>query len=699
MQPQGPGPLDRSRPRLGGKSIWDWLSLLSNLFIPIVVGTIGFGLWQAHQQDQSERQHALDEQRAAILQTYIDNMQDLLLNHDLTKSKPVDEIRQVAKEQTLTALRRLDEDRNRIVLRFLQDAQLIGRQDAVIDLSNSDLSNDYLHGADLSGIDLAGSVLTGTDLSGADLSSADLYSADLRDANLSDANLNNAFLFDTILISAELNRAHLSNATLTGAFLGNANAKDATLTSARLNGADLSDARLNDATLSDANLDRANLSGTDLSGADLSDADLTGNLTQPQLDEVYSCTNAILSPKRECHHNVKITLDYWYTESPAEAPAILNLIHKFKHNNPDIVIHPAQMQFLQAQTAFATAARAGTAPDIFRSDIGWVAQFAAQHYLLNINSYISRGDLSDYLSAPLRYDYYNGSLYGLPQVTDYLALLYNKAELAKAGITSPPATMADFERDAKEVVQSKAATYGFETSGQAYYALPFLYAFGGGMFSQHNILVNSNGSINGLKFLLKLQNADKVMPTNVNFSSGHTNVNNNFINGKTAMVFGGPSAVSSIWAGSAFTGKHSNLGIAGIPTGPAGQTGSPRGGQSYVISAGTAHPLEAYRFISFMSSASSQVDIAKANHTLPTRRSAYTDGVSSDPVVKAFISIENTAVARPAIPQAGHLFDAFDPNIASALDNYQSPATALNAVAEAWKQLLANLLHPGAREH
>jgi uncharacterized protein YjbI with pentapeptide repeats len=121
-------------------------------------------------------------------------MQDLLLNHNLSKSKPVNEIRQVAKEQTLTTLRRLDDDRNRIVLRFLQDAHLIGMQDAVIDLSNSDLSNDYLHGADLSGIDLAGAILTGTDLSGSNLSGADLYGADLQHANLSDANLSNAFL-------------------------------------------------------------------------------------------------------------------------------------------------------------------------------------------------------------------------------------------------------------------------------------------------------------------------------------------------------------------------------------------------------------------------------------------------------------------------------------------------------------------------
>src|SRR6266516_5796792 len=113
------GPLDRRRPWLAGKSIWNWLNLLSNLAIPVIVVTIGFRLWQAHQQQQSDQQLARDQQHAAILQRYIDNMQDLLLNHNLSKSKPADEIRQVAREQTLTTLRRLDAGRNKIVLRFL----------------------------------------------------------------------------------------------------------------------------------------------------------------------------------------------------------------------------------------------------------------------------------------------------------------------------------------------------------------------------------------------------------------------------------------------------------------------------------------------------------------------------------------------------------------------------------------------------
>jgi hypothetical protein len=62
------------RPRLGGKSFWDWLDLLSKLAVPLVVvlATVGFGVWQnylADQQHQSDQKQALDQQRAAILRT------------------------------------------------------------------------------------------------------------------------------------------------------------------------------------------------------------------------------------------------------------------------------------------------------------------------------------------------------------------------------------------------------------------------------------------------------------------------------------------------------------------------------------------------------------------------------------------------------------------------------------------------------
>jgi len=390
-----------------------------------------------------------------------------------------------------------------------------------------------------------------------------------------------------------------------------------------------------------------------------------------------------------------VTLTYWYTESQAETPVILRLIQQFQLQNPNIKINAVYKPYPQTQTAFITAAQSGNAPDVLRSDIGWVTQFASQCYLHPIDSDVSQSDRADYLPVPLSYDQYpqsNGHLYGLPQVTDYLALLYNKHELAKVGITSPPTTMDDFEKAAVKIVQSKAATYGFETAGTSYYVLPFLMAFGGGWIDQQqHILVNKSESVMGLTWLVKLQNKTdpRVMPPEVDFNNGYNNMVNDFKSGKTAMIFDGPWEVSNILTGFAFTGNTPNLGIAAIPMGRTGHVGSPVGGQSYVISAGTAHPVEAFKFIKFMSSRDSQVAIAEANHTLPTRGSAYKDSnVFGDPIIKQFLPIQNIAVARPVIPQDGLLFDAFDPNIGAALDGAKGPTEALNAVADAWNQLL-----------
>ena len=49
--------------------------------------------------------------------------------------------------------------------------------------------------------------------------------------------------------------------------------------------------------------------------------------------------------------------------------------------------------------------------------------------------------------ARTRPDHYNGHIYGVPQVTDTLALLYNKDLFTQAGITSAPKTWADLKAD------------------------------------------------------------------------------------------------------------------------------------------------------------------------------------------------------------------------------------------------------------
>src|SRR6266516_1421024 len=309
------------------RALWDWLMLLGVLAIPVAVafGTLLFSQ-QLTQSSQaaSERQHQTDiqianeQQQEATLQIYLDHISDLLLNHKLLASKHSgNEVRDVARIWTLTALRRLDPTRKRVVLKFLYEAGLIGgydsingsgkRLDAIVALNDADLSGIKLGGVNLSYVNLSGANLRNADLSQANLNYADLSGANMSSgtnlggailsfADLSGANMSQADLRDSTLIETNLSEATLGGANLSSADLSEAHLKSVLLYKANLNGADLGYTDLSEANLNGANLSSANLGGADLSGADLSQADLSGaqDLTQEQLDKAKTLKGATM---------------------------------------------------------------------------------------------------------------------------------------------------------------------------------------------------------------------------------------------------------------------------------------------------------------------------------------------------------------------------------------------------------------------
>jgi uncharacterized protein YjbI with pentapeptide repeats len=315
-----------NRPRKGGKSYWDWMQLL---IIPFVL-TVG-GLLFSTYQHNTDQQRALDQQQATILQTYFDNIQDLLLNHNLLKSQPDGDVAVLARARTLTALQGLDPKRKGLLVQFICDAGLIGctlfpncvlcikETQKIIDLHNADLSRADLHNTNL---DNAG--LSGANLSEANLSHVFLDEADLSDAQLTDAQLTDAQLTDATLSHADLSGADLSTVSDTPFSVTNLNGTDfsrADLNGANLSGTELMQANLREADLSGANFSRTRLSGADFSGANLRGTDLRGaylgpdldaggavifsdaKLTQGQLDQVSDCKGATLPKGLICHHN------------------------------------------------------------------------------------------------------------------------------------------------------------------------------------------------------------------------------------------------------------------------------------------------------------------------------------------------------------------------------------------------------------
>jgi uncharacterized protein YjbI with pentapeptide repeats len=201
-----------------GKTVWDFLQLL---IVPLVLAVIG--LWFATQQDarqqqfenqRAEAERKLVQQRAQdeALQAYLDQMNNLLLEHNLRDSEEDSEVRTLARARTLTVLGRLDSERNSAILQFLREAQLISGTDPVVRLSKSNLHDADLRGANLNGIHLSEADLRGADLSRANLSEADLSNAFLSNAFLSNADLRGAVLRGAVLSNADLYMANLSGA-------------------------------------------------------------------------------------------------------------------------------------------------------------------------------------------------------------------------------------------------------------------------------------------------------------------------------------------------------------------------------------------------------------------------------------------------------------------------------------------------------
>ena len=173
---------------LPAKTLWDWLQLLSALLVPVVVGFAGLSFTRRQSQTerkiaddrlQEERRLADDRQREAALQTYFDRVSQLLLDEGTRSLTHESHVQAVARARTVTTIRRLDGERNGLLLRFLRESHLMELHDAPIDLSGADLAGANLCNTDLSGVNLSETILSGADLRSATLNGTTLSEADL----------------------------------------------------------------------------------------------------------------------------------------------------------------------------------------------------------------------------------------------------------------------------------------------------------------------------------------------------------------------------------------------------------------------------------------------------------------------------------------------------------------------------------------
>ncbi|MFG3031646.1 extracellular solute-binding protein [Streptomyces sp. NPDC048253] len=382
-----------------------------------------------------------------------------------------------------------------------------------------------------------------------------------------------------------------------------------------------------------------------------------------------------------------VTITWWDTSNATnEAPTYQALVKQFEAANKDVKVKYVNVPFDQAQNKFDTAAGASGAPDVLRSEVGWTPAFAKKGFFLPLDGTEALKDQAKFKSNLIEQAKYEGKTYGVPIVTDTLALVYNKALFTKAGIEAPK-TWDDL-KTAAATIKAKTGVDGYWGSTQAYYAQSFLYGEGTDTVDADakKITVNSAAAQKAYGTWLGLFDGKGLHKADTT-ADAYAHIQDAFVNGKVAAIVQGPWEITNFYKGTAFTDKN-NLGIATVPAGSTGKAGAPTGGHNLSVYAGSdkAHQAAALKFVNFMTSAASQATIAQKNSTLPTRDDAYTAAVKADPGIAGYQTVLSAAQPRPALPEYSSLWGPLDtelPKIAGGKETLDKGlSTAETAIAK-----------------
>ncbi|GGT25651.1 extracellular solute-binding protein [Streptomyces purpureus] len=381
------------------------------------------------------------------------------------------------------------------------------------------------------------------------------------------------------------------------------------------------------------------------------------------------------------------TVTFWDTSNEAEKGTYQALAEGFEKLHPDVDVKYVNVPFGDANSKFKNAAGGNSgAPDVMRTEVAWVADFASLGYLAPLDGTAAIDKAEDYLPQAAASTKFQGKTYAVPQVIDTMALFYNKKMLKDAGVAKPPANIAELKAASAKIKQKTGKTGFYLRGDDAYWFLPFLYGEGGDMVNAKDKQITVDDPA-GAKAFATIKDLVDSKAAITDAADGWNNMQNAFKNGEVAMMLNGPWAIEDSRSGKQFTDK-SNLGIAPVPAGSVKQA-SPQGGWNLSVYAGSKNLDASYEFAKYMSSAKVQQQTTEKLSLLPTRTSVYAvPSVAGNEMVKFFKPAVDKAVERPWIPQGNALFEPLKVEMANVLTGKASPEQAAKSSGEAYSKLL-----------
>lgn len=354
-----------------------------------------------------------------------------------------------------------------------------------------------------------------------------------------------------------------------------------------------------------------------------------------------------------------VTLKFVGPEVPATFQPV---IAAFERKHPTIKVKYTSVPFDQLNSVLQQRLGAkDTGIDVYTVDQSRVASYAARGFLVDLTEVAQ--EVKDSALAP-QYDAstWNDKLWGMPIWTSEQYLFYNKALLAKAGVSSPGPSEGDrwtWEQVTEAAGKAKkaGATWGllFDQTDRYYQLQPLPESLGGGPGITGDELltpdVTNDGWVKSMTWYGSLFK-DGLSPRGVDTAQ----MNPLFAAGKAAFFVGGP------WALTAFKESHAkkklDYGVAPHPYFAGGEVATPTDSWSWGINPASKNREAALEFLRFASASSdgnlatiAKVFIAPANkvafESYAKQLDAFDPPTTAGAGALMLYELNNTVVHRP----------------------------------------------------
>jgi ABC-type glycerol-3-phosphate transport system substrate-binding protein len=345
----------------------------------------------------------------------------------------------------------------------------------------------------------------------------------------------------------------------------------------------------------------------------------------------------------------------WWTWDPNQAVAYEQCIPGFEKANPGITVNISQYGVSDYFTKLTAGFVAGDAPDAFMNSVTYFQSYVSQNQLMPLDQFTSQDNfnMGQYSIGASAWKYTDGKQYGLPMDWATDVLYYNKSLLTKAGYTPAqvnsltwnPQDGGTLWKMIKHLTVDKNGVRGdqpgFNPNNIAVYGIGNMESTGDpfGQNSWGMLLADDNINIpNKQNWATEFDYSSPQVEQSVALirslpNDGYSPQLNQFSTADTEQLGSGDVAMSlgGTWEVNTFQSlPNLKVGVAPMPTGTDGTRRLMSNSNGNNIWAGTKHPQQTWKWISYQESQACQTKAAEYNSSfLPSIGAATSALVAS----------------------------------------------------------------------